>query len=1111
MRYNSFVRFLSASFLWAGAFLLLFCGRAMAQDAATFANLTPEQIVAQSAFSPSDIEKDILRGYVAKRFPETVPGLFARAWMEIRANHPQKALELLRSCLQKDPAYRVALHNMTALATGQERQDAYDRLLTLEADAPGDALYGVLLPLYLDYHARKSPQETQRFVAEWRKKRPGYFFFDVTAGMEAEFERHDYKSAEAHFLDALAKKPLTFDPYQRLTDMRLGTMSDGATPIQTRLSYLKPIADFIAYSKAALQTAAPEKARSLRGGIHSASLYLGDQQKLIFKDSAASFAAYRAAFHAYPTAESAMRAFREGKRDFPKEAAAFLISSNEALPHNPYLLADLGEYYVNRVELKKAEPLLDASLAYAPTEAARINALLDLGNLYGASSFDLERERNLYLDAIKNVEDPQRLYEALIVNRMSANDYSGALSAINALQDWMTAHHVPVRRAYFLTHRAAANYLIDQQERARNAAASRAANGQGAALVPDQTLTASHDGKYLITGSRPMQLWDVEGNYIRDLGRGGAALQFSPDDRYVATIYTQALIGSGFFSAIHIYDIQTGHLAARIMDQRGVSALSWSPDGKRIAYTTPDGRLTVYDLPSRKKVLLARTGFEKDNYSLLLWDRNGKFIATGVSEDVVLRCWEPATLRLLRTLPGVSWPHSLAQTADGKYFVCADDARILSVWDTAQWKRRQIPVPALSNSLTAHPTADQVVMGDFGGGKNPKIVSVDVAKMKIIAQAPAGQNNARYAMPRDGKRLFEARRKVITIYDGVTLKRIGQMNDKIGPALGAVPDAANPLYATRDAKGIYVWEVPSGKKVGEWAGDYDNALAYGPNQFLATMRDAKAGRTHLFLLDVETGNRKPLFDVPLKLDQIRASAGGLLVVAGKPFPASEYEVAENGVVIAYRREDLREVGRVSVPFVTEYLSYSAVFGAGFTGVDVNGNEVVVSTYWEDGFGRGATYTRALRIFDLKTGARKVLLPTGNLIYDVAYTDENPRRILLKTPDGEFLSDAKTGQYVGATPNFSSENYLSLKTGERIRWTEDTVERLPAGMESDGRLPSGGKRLLFDDLILNATIFEDINCMAILTQHNVIQFYNLTTFEKEREFVSQQRENNPVKK
>lgn len=74
-----------------------------------------------------------------------------------------------------------------------------------------------------------------------------------------------------------------------------------------------------------------------------------------------------------------------------------------------------------------------------------------------------------------------------------------------------------------------------------------------------------------------------------------------------------------------------------------------------------------------------------------------------------------------------------------------------------------------------------------------------------------------------------------------------------------------------------------------------------------------------------------------------------------------------------------------------------------------------------------------------------------------------------------------------------------------------MERLPAKFEYEGLLPAGGKRIFQSEVIKNVSVFEDINCLAVLTEHNVIQFYNLTTFEKENEFVSRLIENDPAHK
>ena len=1030
MRTISAARFSFILSFCFSAFLLSFSGKSDAQDAATFAGRTPEQIIARSAFSPSEVEKDILRGYVASHFPNTAPGLFARYWLETRDQRPKQAHLLLMQCLKKDPSYRFALYSLVWDATGQARLDAYTKLRAVE---PKDSLFSLLSPIYEYYHGtRKDPQAAHRFVEAERKKRPGYFAFDVFDGFEAQTDRRDYKGAEASYLRALAKKPLTFSPYQNLTDLRLYYLSDGNTPLETRLRYFNPVQDFIRYAKAALPKAKPDEALRLRAEIYSAYLFLCERQYTVFKDVGAGLASCRAAFHVYPTAESALRVFGGSAVDSRTAGETFLLSANRILPRNYFLLNRLGQYYANRIEPEKAEAYLKASLACSPTETARVSAVTQLGDLYGNCYFDLERERTLYLEQMRKVQNRQALSSSLLYNRIDAGDYNGALDVLNELHDWMISQKIPVRRSYFLAYRGEINRLSAERERARNFDPAHSGKTGSAAMLPASTVAASHDGKYVLFGSRPMQLWDLKGGGMRNLGDGSPFVLFSPDDRFVATIAGHTLLGGGVLPALCVYKVETGRITARILDNRGPRSLAWSPDGSQIAYMTGDGRLTLCDVRAGKRVRARKVWLEKDIDGMVVWSKDGKFIATGSAQDTVIRLWDPATLRPLRTLDGVSWPHSLAETADGKYLACADDSRTLSVWDTAQWQRRQMDIATLSNSMTAYPNNDRILLNDFGGGANPQLISVDVSKMKLAAQGPAGQNSARYAITGDGNRIYEAGERSAFLYRAATLMRITPINTEAIAGMRAVSDEANHLYATYDGQGVHVWDVPSGKRIQSWVGVYEIVLWYAPRQFLTASLDYQTAQTHLFVLDAATGERKSLLDVPLMLDRVNVDASGYLVLAGKPFPRNNTPYPAEGTVILYSRKENKEAGRLKIPLVTEYLQYGAIFDAGFNGADIDGDTLVVSTYWQDGFGHSRTPTKTIRTYNWKTGKPELALPIGMYINSVYYMDGSPRRILAQTGGGDFFYNAKTGLPLGGTTDIPGENYLVLKTGERIR-------------------------------------------------------------------------------
>jgi WD40 repeat protein len=74
----------------------------------------------------------------------------------------------------------------------------------------------------------------------------------------------------------------------------------------------------------------------------------------------------------------------------------------------------------------------------------------------------------------------------------------------------------------------------------------------------------------------------------------------------------------------------------------------------------------------------------------LAWSPDSKTLASGAIEDSVVRLWDPATGRLIRTLEGHSgWIRSLAYSPDGKLLASGSTDTTVKVWDAANGKALQ--------------------------------------------------------------------------------------------------------------------------------------------------------------------------------------------------------------------------------------------------------------------------------------------------------------------------------------------------------------------------------------------------------------------------------------
>src|SRR5205807_6304376 len=71
------------------------------------------------------------------------------------------------------------------------------------------------------------------------------------------------------------------------------------------------------------------------------------------------------------------------------------------------------------------------------------------------------------------------------------------------------------------------------------------------------------------------------------------------------------------------------------------SALSWSPDGRRLAASDRHGCVTIWDLLTRQKHLVLRTSTWLEVPFQVVWSPDGRHLACAV--DAVIKVWDART------------------------------------------------------------------------------------------------------------------------------------------------------------------------------------------------------------------------------------------------------------------------------------------------------------------------------------------------------------------------------------------------------------------------------------------------------------------------------------
>lgn len=156
--------------------------------------------------------------------------------------------------------------------------------------------------------------------------------------------------------------------------------------------------------------------------------------------------------------------------------------------------------------------------------------------------------------------------------------------------------------------------------------------------------------------------------------RGVAAVKFSPDGKRLASCSADCTIKIWSAATGTLQHTLEGHLA-------GISALSWSPDSRVIASGSDDKLIRMWDVETGKALPVPLAGHHNYVYSLAFSPKGNILVSGSYDEAVFL--WDVRTARVMRSLPAHSDPVSGVDfVRDGTLSASCSSDGLIRIWDT---------------------------------------------------------------------------------------------------------------------------------------------------------------------------------------------------------------------------------------------------------------------------------------------------------------------------------------------------------------------------------------------------------------------------------------------
>jgi uncharacterized caspase-like protein/WD40 repeat protein len=1014
---------------------------------ASYAGKSAAALLEASLRTPSVSERAMLRAYLVKAYPDSAEGLFAKAWI---LNSAKESPRLLEAAIAKNPRIPVAYNNLISFYEELELKDeAFRTIEKLLAAAPDYDGYNFVYIQFFRIKDRSGLQAAESFRASWvsRLGAAHPVFPEIDAALSK--DSGNFASAEKAYVRAVSTGRAPLRNHTSLLDLRLDRLLASA-PEQTRLAALGE------YVQAVAGMSDP---KSKYDGLMIAARRIFDD----FKDRLQAVKLALAAYQAYPGAEALQLALDRGGSYWHADLAKILEGAESALARNPvYALTMATSCDLHRDDPAGAEAWLVDAVRWAHTQADRNRAIGRLGTLYESRMAQPDKAKKLFMASESFRNDKASLYWNLHRNRMEAMDFDEAKAYLE-----LYAPFIDTSGSWYRNRSNLVSALAASREAppASSIAISSVLHSLHMAVSPKDNTVA--------VGDWPMSIWDVDrGIKIRDLGRGGFERCFSPDGKLVATIaeHDDAFV-------LYIYEAATSRVALAWPNTLKLESPCFSPDGKRLALCDGAGLVHVFDTAEGKKTASFQMGILEISGPMFWTSKN--LIVCGQAQSDVVTIRDGTDYRLLKSLPGVSWPHALGATFDGRYVLCSDNRRILTVWDTKNWQARSMQARTGSKKIIPHPTKNLVLMDNFTGSVDGRSVGLslfDVEAMRFTAEC-AGSNHMDAGFSHGGTRILTESALSIEVLDSGLVPQ-KEWESPFYPMSLTLLDRKNGYLVYHvDERTLFV-DVTTGERVRSEKEAWPYLWKEAGGTLLRAL-DTAAGM-EAWLLDTSTFASRKILTTAERFSIHSVGERYLVLSSVDRSDRDERGKCDNpngkGEIEIWDKDTFSRVAAFSFPLCTESTRLG-LYSPGIEdiAVDETSGIVAVATSWDDGWGTSGVTSRNVQRYDFKGEALPPLRLTEEA-QGLQYLPDGTLRVRFKDRSAVYRGLERVSKY-----SSTSMRELSLRGDQRLLWNNSHVELRDRRLVFPGNL---------DDILVD----QDRNLLIAVLSYNEISFFDLETFQ-----------------